>query len=118
VTQCFPSLAGLILSVSLANAAVFAGERRESLAVALEVVGERLPEAPAWGVGGCEPTRQRSARVRREFLRASGWPRGRAGWDVDHVWPLHLGGRDTPANMQWLRREEHRARHARAVREG
>ncbi len=32
------------------------------------------------------------------------------GYEVDHVVPLACGGRDAPWNMQWLTREENRAK--------
>jgi 5-methylcytosine-specific restriction endonuclease McrA len=32
------------------------------------------------------------------------------GFQIDHIKPLHLGGKDEPANMQWLSVEEHRAK--------
>jgi len=36
-----------------------------------------------------------------EVKRLTGYPHGRAGYVIDHVVPLALGGADTPANMQW-----------------
>ena len=64
----------------------------------------------------------RSAKVRREFIRRhpcpafnvqrSTFPRSKVcpGFEVDHVIPLHCGGRDVPENLQWLTVAEHRAK--------
>jgi len=45
----------------------------------------------------------RSAAVRREFMKKSGHPNGWAGHVVDHVVPLCAGGPDAVENMQWQR---------------
>lgn len=51
----------------------------------------------------------RSKAARAEFHRqnpcpATGQARGPCpGWIVDHITPLCAGGPDTPANMQWQR---------------
>ena len=47
------------------------------------------------------PPATRSRSARNEFLRRSGYPRGRPGYVVDHVVPLCAGGADAPRNMQW-----------------
>ena len=44
-------------------------------------------------------TRSRSARS--DFMRSTGYSRGRPGYVVDHVVPLCAGGADAPSNMQW-----------------
>lgn len=50
----------------------------------------------------------------REFRNANPCPatglkRGRCdGFEVDHVIPLCAGGSDSPANMQWISKEDHR----------
>jgi len=44
---------------------------------------------------------KRSAEAKGQFLRQSGFPRGRKGYVVDHIVPLACGGSDTPSNMQW-----------------
>jgi len=58
----------------------------------------------------------RSSAVRSEFVNlnpcpATGKTRGKCpGWEVDHIKPLKCNGPDTPANMQWLTVEQHRAK--------
>jgi hypothetical protein len=44
---------------------------------------------------------QRSAAARHAFARSTGYPNGRPGYVIDHIFPLACGGVDTPANMQW-----------------
>jgi len=64
----------------------------------------------------------RSAAAKAEFQRANPCPatgasRGACpGWQIDHVEPLKCGGPDTPANMQWLTINEHKAKTAREAR--
>jgi hypothetical protein len=48
---------------------------------------------------------RRSSEAKREFMRRTGYSRGRPGYVVDHVVPLACGGSDTPSNMQWQSRE-------------
>lgn len=61
-------------------------------------------------------TQARSSAVRAEFQRvqpcpATGQPRGACpGWQIDHREALVCGGRDDPANLQWLTVEEHKAK--------
>jgi hypothetical protein len=43
----------------------------------------------------------RSAEAKRDFMRQTGYPKGRPGYVVDHVIPLACGGADAPSNMQW-----------------
>jgi hypothetical protein len=58
----------------------------------------------------------RSPAVRREFMREHPCPaNGRtsgpcAGWVVDHVWALCVGGPDSVANMHWQTVAESRAK--------
>jgi hypothetical protein len=44
---------------------------------------------------------QRSASARNQFMKQTGYPKGRKGYVVDHIVPLECGGADTPSNMQW-----------------
>src|SRR5262245_46947059 len=44
---------------------------------------------------------KRSASARAEFMRRTGYPKGRKGYVVDHIVPLECGGADVPSNMQW-----------------
>src|SRR6185369_17579356 len=43
----------------------------------------------------------RSASARSDFMKKTGYPKGRKGYVVDHIVPLECGGADVPANMQW-----------------
>ena len=44
---------------------------------------------------------KRSSTARRVFMQATGYPKGRPGYVIDHVTPLKRGGCDYPRNMQW-----------------
>ena len=44
---------------------------------------------------------KRSASARNEFMKRTGYPKGRKGYVVDHIVPLECGGADIPSNMQW-----------------
>src|SRR5262245_15703856 len=44
---------------------------------------------------------KRSASARADFMRRTGYPKGRKGYVVDHIIPLECGGADIPSNMQW-----------------
>ena len=44
---------------------------------------------------------KRSREARGDFMRRTGYPRGRPGYVIDHVVPLCAGGADAPSNMQW-----------------
>lgn len=50
----------------------------------------------------------RSSSERLRFLRETGWPKGRPGFQADHMVPICCGGADRAENMQWLRVEEKR----------
>jgi hypothetical protein len=43
----------------------------------------------------------RKGEARNAFKRATGYPRGRPGYVIDHIRPLACGGLDVPSNMQW-----------------
>jgi 5-methylcytosine-specific restriction endonuclease McrA len=44
---------------------------------------------------------KRSASARADFMRRTGYPKGRKDYVVDHIMPLECGGTDDPSNMQW-----------------
>jgi hypothetical protein len=44
---------------------------------------------------------KRSAEARNDFMKQTGYAKGRKGYVVDHVVPLECGGADAPSNMQW-----------------
>jgi len=44
---------------------------------------------------------KRSSSARREFMKQTGYAKGRPGYIVDHIIPLACGGCDCPSNMQW-----------------
>lgn|SRR5262249_6960610 len=44
---------------------------------------------------------KRSSSARADFMRRTGYPKGRKGYVVDHIVPLECGGPDVPSNMQW-----------------
>jgi len=44
---------------------------------------------------------KRSGAARADFMRQTGYPKGRKGYVVDHIIPLECGGADVPSNMQW-----------------
>ena len=48
---------------------------------------------------------QRSSTARSQFMKQTGYPKGRSGYVVDHVVPLKRGGADKPSNMQWQTKE-------------
>jgi hypothetical protein len=47
-----------------------------------------------------------SASARADFMRRTGYPKGRKGYVVDHIVPLECGGADIASNMQWQTVEE------------
>lgn len=65
----------------------------------------------------------RSSSARAEFVKANPCPstgktRGACpGWQVDHMHPLCAGGIDEPANMNWIRVEDHKRKTRQDVRE-
>jgi hypothetical protein len=71
---------------------------------------------PPHGVGPCAIERRWTGRIRRspavvrQFKRLTGHPRGRPGYQVDHIWPLKRGGCDCVSNLQWLTLEAKRAK--------
>jgi hypothetical protein len=57
--------------------------------------------APRNGPRDSRGRMHRSREAKDEFLRRTGYPRGRPGYVVDHIIPLCAGGADAPSNMQW-----------------
>jgi len=51
-------------------------------------------------------TIHRSASARSDFMKQTGYPKGRKGYVVDHIVPLECGGADVPSNMQWQTMQE------------
>ncbi len=49
---------------------------------------------------------KRSSSAKHEFMKQTGYPKGRKGYVVDHIVPLKKGGCDCPSNMQWQTIEE------------
>lgn len=48
---------------------------------------------------------KRSESAKRQFMKQTGYPKGRRGYVVDHIIPLKRGGCDCPSNMQWQTKE-------------
>ena len=48
--------------------------------------------------------------AKRDFMKQTGYPKGRPGYVVDHIKPLKKGGCDCPANMQWQTKEAAKAK--------
>ena len=44
---------------------------------------------------------KRSAEAKKDFMKQTGYPKGRKGYVVDHTVPLECGGADSASNMQW-----------------
>lgn len=57
--------------------------------------------------------RIRSYKAKQAFLRSRGYTKAPRGYEVDHIVPLSVGGRDKPSNMQLLTKKAHRAKTAR-----
>lgn len=53
---------------------------------------------------------KRSESAKHDFMKQSGYPKGRKGYVVDHIKPLKEGGCDCPSNMQWQTIEEGKAK--------
>lgn len=55
----------------------------------------------------------RDSKAVREFKRAHPKPAACRSCQVHHVVPLYRGGADTPGNMEWVPKAQHRERHRR-----
>ena len=64
------------------------------------------PKSRAYASPNAHGRIPRSRAARDDFMRRSGYSRGRPGYVVDHVVPLCAGGADAPGNMQWQTVEE------------
>lgn len=53
---------------------------------------------------------KRSEGAKRDFMKQTGYPKGRPGYVVDHIQPLKKGGCDCPSNMQWQSKEAAKAK--------
>lgn len=53
---------------------------------------------------------KRSQSARHQFMKQTGYPKGRPGYVIDHIIPLYKGGCDCPANMQWQTKEAAKAK--------
>ena len=51
---------------------------------------------------------KRNYAIRNRFRRMTGHPKGRPGYEVDHITPLCAGGADATYNMQWLSVSAHK----------
>ena len=71
--------------------------RKSSAKKSTTSISKKSTVAPRDGNGRIK----RSAATKREFMKQTGYPKGRKGYVVDHSVPLECGGADTPANMQW-----------------
>ena len=75
----------------------------------------RAPREPKYYAPGTRDSRgriKRSPSARADFMRATGYPRGRPGYVIDHKVPLACGGADAPSNMQWQTKAEAKAKDA------
>ncbi len=58
-------------------------------------------------------TKQKKLSAKKQFMQQTGYPKGRKGYVVDYIVPRSKGGMDHPANMQWLRKADAKAKHKR-----
>ena len=58
------------------------------------------------------PKVERSATVKKEFLKSKGFDKVPEGYQVDHIIPLSQGGKDEPQNMQLIPTELHKTKTA------
>ena len=52
----------------------------------------------------------RSSKAKKEYMRKTGYSKGRRGYVIDHIKPLKRGGADKPSNMQWQTKREAKAK--------
>jgi len=53
---------------------------------------------------------KRNPQAKRQFMKETGYPKGRPGYVVDHIVPLKRGGADHLSNMQWQTKEAAKAK--------
>ena len=53
---------------------------------------------------------KRSTTAKNQFMKQTGYAKGRPGYVVDHIKPLKEGGCDCPSNMQWQTKEVAKAK--------
>jgi len=53
---------------------------------------------------------KRSSKAKEDFMKQTGYPKGRPGYVIDHVKPLSKGGADSPSNMQWQTKADAKAK--------
>jgi len=52
----------------------------------------------------------RSSEALTEFKKCTGFPSGRPGYVIDHIFPLACGGPDVPENLIWQKKEDGKAK--------
>src|SRR5438046_1545755 len=53
---------------------------------------------------------KRNSAAKHQFMKQTGYPHGRPGYEVDHKVPLKRGGTDAPSNMQWQTKDAAKAK--------
>lgn len=59
-----------------------------------------------------QPKVERSTSAKKKFLKSKGYKKLPSGYQVDHITPLSQGGKDVPANMQLITKEQHKQKTA------
>lgn len=53
---------------------------------------------------------ERAPSAREEFMRKTGFPKGRPGFVIEYIIPLDKGGTDTSVNMRWKEKAQPKAK--------
>jgi hypothetical protein len=77
------------------------------------VAGNGLLVPGAMPASAAKSQSRRKDSAKKQFMRQTGYPKGRKGYVVDHIVPRSKGGMDHPANMQWLKKADAKAKHKR-----